>query len=140
VGFIQAAAEGAYRLTLERIKRGDDHGLYAPRPEVDLQQQKDLREMMADGRKEEHYLQVLQYYRFEWRESHTLPMTDGVRAQESRWENKKLRMAFTPEDLVTGFPGGPAQFDEWIKNEIQRRRMLRARAPKTEARKLFGRR
>lgn len=125
---------------MERVRNNEDYGLTEQQPAFDPKQRDELVAMMSDGRKEEHFVQVLRYFRFEWRASETLPMFDGFRAQEGRWENKKLGMAFTPEDLTTGFPGGPRQFDEWVREEIQRRRMLRAGAPKTEMRKILGRR
>jgi len=132
--------ERAFQQTMERVRNHEDYGLTQQQPAFDPKQRDELVAMMSDGRKEEHFLQVLRYFRFVWRAADTLPLADGFRAQEGRWENKKLRMAFTPEDLTTGFPGGPAQFDEWIRNEIQRRRMARALAPKSEMRKLLGRR
>jgi len=127
------------QLALERIRRREDHGFQVQQPDFDPKQRREMVAEMSDGRTEEQFLQVLRYFNFRWRPSLTLPMVDGVRAQEGRWENAKLRMAFTPEDLTTGFPGGPAQFDAWVRDQVARRRMQRARVPKSEVRKLLAR-
>lgn len=127
-----------FALALERVRRRRDHGLDTQQPDFDPKQRREMIAEMSDGRKEEQFLQVLRYYRFEWRSSRMLPVVDGYRAQEGRWENKKLGMAFTPEDLTTGFPGGPQQFDAWMRTQIAQRRMHHKRLPKTEIRKLLA--
>lgn len=137
-GFIESAAEGAYRHALDRVRRGLDRDLDDPRPEIDLKQQREFREERAGGRESDAYRQALEYHGFAWHPPEALPLANGV-AQEGQWRHEGLRMGFTPSDLTMGFPGGPEQFDRHVREELLKRRMRRRGATKAEVRRELAR-
>lgn len=131
MGFVVDAANGALGLTLDRIRREEDHGQFNVRPQIDFKQQADLRAMQADGRKEEIFRQCLEHYRFRWFEIPELPMLEGgVARVEGEWRNIKLGLAFTPQDLVSSFPMGPESLDTYLKERITELKIQAGKLPR----------
>lgn len=136
MGFIQNAVDGAVALSLDRVRRGEDHGQFNPRPVVDLQQQAEFVEQQRGGRTDEPYRQCLTYYGFVWRDIPQLPMLEGgVARTEGEWRNRKMKLSFTPTDLAAGFPSGPEGLDRYLREEILTRKVKAGKVAKADLRK-----
>lgn len=142
MGFIQTAAEGALDLSLDRVRRGADHGEFNPRPDFDPKQAAELQAEQRDGRTAEAYRPVLEHHGFVWREIAQLPALEGnefrtdlVYRTEGEWRHRKLRLAFTPTDLTTGFPGGPPDLDQYLKDAVLAAKTRAGRVTQADLRK-----
>jgi hypothetical protein len=131
MGFVQTAAEGAFGITLDRLRRGVDLGQGDPRPELDLAQQRDFLAEQAGGRTDEPYRQCLLYHGFRWYPLPELRKLPGAYGKlEGEWRSTKLRLAFTVQDLTGGFPTGPAKLDEYLRDHRLVVAVSRGRVPK----------
>jgi len=136
MSFIHSAAEGALALTLDRVKAGTDHGQFNVRPEMDIKQQADLLAQQADGRQAEIYRQCLEYHGFRWHDLETLPMLEGGVARTSgEWRHPRMQLAFTPQDLVSGFPLGPESLDSYLRDRRVELKIQAGRVKKADVRK-----
>lgn len=136
MGFIQTAAEGALGMSLDRVRKGDDHGEFNPRPQFDPKQEAELRADQKAGRTAEIYLKTLAYHGFVWLSVQQLPMLEGgVYRTEGEWRHQKLRLAFTVTDLTAGFPGGAEDLDQYIRDAILAEKTRRGRVAQADLRK-----
>ena len=140
MSFVVDAAQGALDLSLDRIRRGADHGEFNPRPEIDPKQQAEFLDEQRGGRTDEAYQQCLRYHGFKWFDVQQLPMLEGgVNRREGEWRHRKLTLAFTPTDLASGFPAGPESLDKYIRDEILKAKVAAGRAEKRDLKKFRDR-
>lgn len=138
--FIEEAAVGAFQATMERIESKLDYGYENPRPELDVKQQREFLEEQSQGKGDEPYRQALEYHGFKWYPLEKLALMPGTTLKtEGEWRSDRLKLAFTPRDLTTGFPQGPEQFDRHIREEIMRRQVAKGRVSKGDFRKRIAR-
>lgn len=140
MGFIQravieTASEGALGLSLDRIRRNEDHGQFNPRPQFDPKQEAELRAQQRDGRTDEIYRQCLAHHGFVWYPVEQLPMLEGgVYRAEGEWRHRRLRLAFTPQDLTSGFPTAEA-LERYVTDQILLAKTRTGRVSKADLRK-----
>lgn len=142
MGFIQNAAEGALGLSLDRVRRGEDHGEFNVRPDFDPKQAAELQAEQRDGRTVEAYRPVLEHFGFVWREIQQLPALEGnefrtdlVYRTEGEWRHPRLKLAFTPTDLTTGFPGGPESLHTYLQDQVLAAKSRAGRLPQSDLRR-----
>lgn len=136
MGFIQYAADGAADIAVQRVRDNKDHGSFNPRPEIDRQQQAELQEAQRGGRTDEIYRQCLTYHGFRWFTVEQLPMLEGgVYRAEGEWRHAKLKLAFTPRDLASGYPLGPESLDTFLRDQKMALAVSKGRVPKQLLRK-----
>lgn len=141
MSFIVDAATGAYEETIGRIRRAEDHGSLNPRPALDEKQLQEFQEEQRQGKTDEPFRQCLAYHKFRWFEVQELPMLEGgVYRREGEWRHIGLRLAFTPTDLASSFPGGPETLDTYVRDLLAQRLAAKKRVPKSELRKFLTRR
>lgn len=141
MSFIVNAATAAFEATVDRIRRNEDFSKLNPRPAIDEKQRAELLADQCQGRTDELYRQCLTYHGFKWFEVQQLPMLEGgVYRREGEWRHIGLRIAFTPTELASSFPGGPESLDRYIRDEKGKLKAARARIPKSEVRRFLNRR
>lgn len=148
MGFIEhavqeaTAADRALEETLRKISRDTDFGAVNQQPEIDRKQQAEFMGVQQQGRTSEIYRQALEYHGFVWVPVEKLRMLPGLVTTlegQWRWPNmKQARLAFTPTDLTTGFPGmagtSPAeQLDKYLRDYKMQLQLRRERQTPKEA-------
>lgn len=139
MGFIESAAEAQFRLTQDRIERRLDYGMENQRPELDVKQQKEFLDALGQGKTDEPYRQCLQYHGFNWYPleqiiASDLPVAVTAGKTEGEWRNGKLKLAFTPRDLATGFPMGPESLDRFLRERKVELQVAARKVPKSALR------
>ena len=132
MGFLDRRADADLGAALERIKAGTDFGEGDPRPEIDAQQRRELMDEQAGGRTDAAYHQALTYHGFVWWPLLKLreQLPGATLKQEGEWRHAKMKLAFTPSDMVSSFPGGPEAFDRYIRDQKLARAVTRGKVPK----------
>lgn len=138
MGFIEKATDGEFALTMDRIRQRLDYGVENQRPELDLKQQKEFLDGLGQGATDEAFRQSLLYHGFHWYPleqiiASGLPGT--AHKTEGEWRSGKLKLAFTPRDLATGFPRGPEQLDKFLREHKLAMKVTAGRVPKEVLRK-----
>lgn len=139
MGFIESAAEASFQLTQQRIEKRLDYGMTNQRPELDVKQQKEFLDALGQGKTDEPYRQCLRYHGFNWYSleqiiASGLPGSAGK--TEGEWRNGKLKLAFTPRDLATGFPTGPEALDRYLRDRKIEAQVAARKVPKSALREL----
>lgn len=135
--FLEDGARGGLELALERVKRGDDHSLFNPRPDMDEGQKTDFLAQAADGRLPEAYQKALEYHGFKFVPAGELPRWAGEPQEEGQWRHDGLRRALRPSDVTTMFTS-PEDLDQWVRREKLSNRLVRRKVPAAERRKLLA--
>ena len=134
--FTKAEVEGAFADSVQRVLEGQD--MQDPRPAFDPKQAAEVAAEQAGGRSSDLYRRALEAHRFTFVPAVRLPRFHGVVPQpEGQWRHEKLGLALYPSDLPKQFPEGPEQFDRWIREEKEKRRLTRLQAPKHERRRVL---
>lgn len=140
MGFIDEAADKAYRATMDRVASKLDYGYEDPRPALDTKQQREFLEEASQGKNDEPYRQALEHHGFKWYPLEKLALMPGTTLKtEGEWRNDRLKLAYTPRDLTTGFPQGPEQFDRYLREEKMRLQVSKGRVSKADFRKRIAR-
>jgi len=132
VGFIEKAATGAYEATMDRVVTKLDYGVQDQRPGIDEQQRREFLAEHSDGKTDESFRQALSYHGFVWWPVERLALLPGPLKTEGEWRNDKLKLAYTPSDLTTGWPGGPEAFDRYIREEKLKRQATKGKVTKQD--------
>ncbi len=118
--------EAALRATLERIRRGQDHGLDTIRPRFDPQVYADVVDDAVHGRRIEDYKQALEKAGFRYYSPRELPLwADGKERTEGEWRHVGLRLAFTENEIVSKFASAE-DFWTWLQRYGMRHRAARS--------------
>lgn len=136
--FLQDGARGGVELALERVRRGDDHGAFNVRPEMDEKQQADFLAGAADGRTSDAYRKALEHHGFVFVPAARLPRFGGKIQEEGQWRHRGLRKALRPTDVTTMFTS-PENLDQWVRREKLQNRLIRQKVPAAEMKKLLER-
>jgi hypothetical protein len=113
--------EAAFGETLARIARGQDHGSVNQTPAFDPKLRREHLEAAISGRKIIDYRAALENTGFSFVPAKYLPRIDGRLQKDDLWRNTQLRLAFTEDEILGGFPG-PEEFVTWIEECRLRRR------------------
>lgn len=140
--------EPQFRESLGRVLDGKDHGLVDPRPKFDPQQAKEFRAETVQGRQIEAYRQVLESHGFRFWPDHELARRGAAPTGEGVWRHpsRLYQMALTPGEILSGYPGGPEEFDRWVtahkagkQLQLQREKGLVTRGEAAEAKIVIAR-
>jgi len=139
MGFIESAAEGAFQLTKDRIERKLDYGYENQRPDFDPKQAKEFLDALGQGKDDEAYRQCLEYHGFRWYPLEQIIASDlpgAAGKKEGEWRNGRLKLAFTPRDLATGFPMGPESLDRYLRERKAEAKVAAGAMPKQALREM----
>lgn len=140
--------EPQFRETVGRVLDGKDHGLADPRPRFDPQQAREFRDETVQGRQIESFRPALEAHGFRFWPDLELARRGLAPTGEGLWRHpsRLYQMAFTPGEVLAGFPGGPEAFDRWVRVhkagkdlQVQRERGLVTRATAKEAKIVIAR-
>lgn len=142
MGFITDGVQAALDLSLDRVRRNQDHGQFNPRPATDPKQQSEFLDEARGGRTDELYRQCLEFHGFRWYEPGQLPMLEGslerlssIHRSEGEWRHATLKLGFTPTDLASGFPKGPESLDTYIRDEKLKAKVQQGKVAQSDLRK-----
>lgn len=112
--------------TLERVAADRDADGWGPSKD-DPKLRKDVRDDAIRGRKIDDYRQALEAVGMRWVPAAKLNLllggwNDGTPHRVGMWihPDYHLQCAFTEDDILTHFPGGPEQFFNWMVNRQRR--------------------
>lgn len=140
MGFIETAARGSFEATMDRVTQKLDYGVTNPRPDIDEKQRQEFLAEHGDGKTDEAFHQALKYHGFVWWTLERLALLPGPLKTEGEWRNDKLKLAYTPSDLTTGWPGGPEAFDRFVREEKLKRATTKGKASKQDLQRARQRR
>ena len=140
MGFVEQAARGAYEATMDRVVQKLDYGYENQRPAIDEKQRQEFLAEHGDGKSDEAFRQALSYHGFVWWPVERLALLPGPLKTEGEWRNDKLKLAYTPNDLTTGWPGGPEDFDRFLREEKLKRQATKGKVAKQDLKRARQRR
>jgi hypothetical protein len=121
--------EHQFRESMGRVIEGQDHGLADPRPRFDPKQAQEFRAETVQGRQIEAFRQALEAHGFRFFSDHEMARMGLAPTGEGLWRHpsRVYQMAFTPGEILAGFPEGPEAFDRWVRahkagKDLQRQR------------------
>lgn len=108
--------EPDFRETVARLVEGKDHGQVNPQPAFDPKQAKEFRAEAIHGRKEDAYVQALEFHGFRFWPDLELARAGGAPTGQGLWRHpdRRYELAFTPDDLMAMFTN-PEHFDRWVR-------------------------
>lgn len=139
-GFIENAATGAFEATMDRVVQKLDYGYENQRPTIDPKQQAEFLAEHGGGKTDERFHQALGYHGFVWWTVDRLALLPGPLKTEGEWRNDRMKLAYTPNDLTTGWPAGPEAFDRFIREEKLKRQATKGKVSKQDLQRARQRR
>lgn len=114
-----------FAATMARMAANKDVSMETQKPRYDPAVARDVTADAGHGRHIDSYRQVLEHYGFEMVPANRMLWKDGRPKTESEWRSRRLSMALTESDILSGWRG-PEDFDTWIQETLMRRRARRA--------------
>lgn len=122
--------DAEFARTLERVAADQDAADWSnPKPKLDPQVHRDVRDEALRGRKIGDFHQALRACGMRWIPKERLGFwQDGTPHREGMWvhPDPDMHVAFTEDDIVMYFPAGPEEFWGWISKKAEKLAWQRA--------------